>query len=347
MLGSPSEADDAVQRPGCASAGPTPGESRTCGWLTTVVARVSLDLLRPAAPAARSPWTTSVPDPAALLPEGDQPEREALLADAVGPALLVVLDTLTPAERLAFVLHDLFGVPFDKIAAIVGRSPPPPGSWPAEPGAGYRRRFDFGADRARQRRVVDAFLAAARDGDFDAFVAVLDPDVVLRADPAAVQVGADAEVRGAAAVAGTFAGRARVARPALVEGVLGAVWAPGGRPRVAFAFSFAGGRIAAIDLVADPDRLRQVELAEASATEGQGRGQGVEVGVPLVVAVRPGGRRCGWCRSPRAGAARARRGSWRTPLRARAPGWAPGDREVGQPEQEVDRVPTRQAGSPR
>jgi RNA polymerase sigma-70 factor (ECF subfamily) len=206
-----------------------------------------------------------LPGPAAGPREGTDPEREALLADAVGPALLVVLDTLSPGERLAFVLHDLFGVPFDEIAAILGRSP----AAARQLASRARRRVrgadpDPGADRGRQRRVVDAFLAAARDGDFEALVALLDPDAVLRADAAAVQVGAAAEARGAAAVAGTFAGRARAARPALVDGVPGLVWAPGGRPRMAFAFSFAGGRIAAIELVADPERLRQVELAEAS-----------------------------------------------------------------------------------
>ena len=177
----------------------------------------------------------------------------------------MVLDTLTPGERLAFVLHDLFGVPFDEIATILGRSP----AAARQLASRARRRVqgadpDPGADRGRQRRVVDAFLAAARDGDFDALVALLDPDVVLRADAAAVRVGAVADARGAADVASTFAvapgwpGRPWwTASPALV-------WAPGGRPRVAFAFSFAGGRIAAIELVADPDRLRQVELAEAS-----------------------------------------------------------------------------------
>jgi RNA polymerase sigma factor (sigma-70 family) len=264
MLGSGSEADDAVQEAWLrVSRADTGRVENLGGWLTTVVARVSLDMLR-ARGARREEPLDHLPDPALLPREGTDPEQEALLADAVGPALLVVLDTLTPAERLAFVLHDLFGVPFDEIAAILGRSP----AAARQLASRARRRVqgadpDPGADRTRQRRVVDAFLAAARDGDFEALVALLDPDVVLRADPAAVQVGADAEVRGAPAVAGAFAGRARIARPALVDGVPGAVWAPGGRPRVAFAFAFAGGRIAAIDLVADPDRLRQVELAEA------------------------------------------------------------------------------------
>jgi RNA polymerase sigma factor (sigma-70 family) len=266
MLGSSSEADDAVQeawlRVSRAGAG---GVENLGGWLTTVVARVSLDLLRARGARREESLGHHLPGPVAAPPERSDPEYEALLADAVGPALLVVLDTLTPAERLAFVLHDLFAVPFDEIATILDRSP----AAARQLASRARRRVQGadpapGADLARQRRVVEAFLAAARDGDFDALVALLDPEVVLRADPAAVQVGADAEVRGAREVAGTFAGRARVARPALVDGVPGAVWAPGGRPRVAFAFTLAGGRIAAIDLLADPERLRRVELAEAS-----------------------------------------------------------------------------------
>ena len=266
MLGSLSEADDAVQeawlRLGRAGLG---GVENLGGWLTTVVARVSLDMLRARSSRREEPLDRRLPDPVVTRPDGTDAEHQALVAEGVGLALLGVLDTLAPAERLAFVLHDSFGVPFREIAAILGRSP----AAARQLASRARRRVrgadpDPGADRARQRRVVDAFLAAARDGDFEALVALLDPDVVLRADPAAVEVGADTEVRGAAAVAGTFAGRARLARPALVDGVPGLVWAPGGRPRVAFAFTFTGGRITAIDLVADPERLRQVELAEAS-----------------------------------------------------------------------------------
>ena len=266
MLGSSSEADDAVQEAWLrVSRAGTGGVENLGGWLTTVVARVSLDLLRARGARREEPLGDHLPGPVVAPPEGTDPEHEALLADAVGPALLVVLDTLTPAERLAFVLHDLFAVPFDEVAAILDRSP----AAARQLASRARRRVQGadpapGADLARQRRVVDAFLAAARDGDFDALVALLDPEVVLQADPAAIQVGADAEVRGAREVAGTFAGRARVARPALVDGVPGAVWAPGGRPRVAFAFTLAGGRSAAIDLLADPERLRRVELAEAS-----------------------------------------------------------------------------------
>jgi RNA polymerase sigma-70 factor, ECF subfamily len=192
--------------------------------------------------------------------DGIDPEREALLADSVGPALLVVLETLAPAERIAFVLHDMFAVPFDEIAPIVGRSP----SAARQLASRARRRVQGSAavpdaDVTRQRKIVDAFLAASRGGDFDALLAVLDPDVVLRADHAAVRMGASTEVRGAAAVADTFSGRARAAEPALVNGAAGAVWAQGGKPRVAFTFTIARGKIVQIDLVADPERLSQLD----------------------------------------------------------------------------------------
>jgi RNA polymerase sigma factor (sigma-70 family) len=262
MLGSAAEADDAVQeawlrlsRSGAA------GVDNLGGWLTTVVGRVSLDMLRARRARREDPLGDRLPDELPSHQGGGDPEQEALLADAVGPALLVVLETLTPAERLAFVLHDLFAVPFEEIAAVLGRSE----AAARQLASRARRRVQgapatAGTDPGRQRAVVDAFLAAARDGDFDALVALLDPDVVLRADPAAVQAGSAAEVRGAPAVAGTFSGRARFARPALVDGAAGAVWAPGGRPRVVFAFAIAGGRITGIDLVADPERLRELEL---------------------------------------------------------------------------------------
>jgi RNA polymerase sigma factor (sigma-70 family) len=262
MLGSAAEADDAVQetwlRLSRSGAG---GVENLGGWLTTVVGRVSLDMLRARRSRREDPLGDRLPDELPSAQGGDDPEQEALLADAVGPALLVVLETLTPAERLAFVLHDLFAVPFEEIAAVLGRSE----AAARQLASRARRRVQgapatAAADPGRQRAVVDAFLAAARHGDFDALVALLDPDVVLRADPAAVQAGAAAEVRGAPAVAGTFSGRARFARPALVDGAAGAVWAPGGRPRVVFAFTIAGGRITGIDLVADPERLRRATI---------------------------------------------------------------------------------------
>jgi RNA polymerase sigma-70 factor (ECF subfamily) len=176
--------------------------------------------------------------------------------------MLVVLETLAPAERVAFVLHDMFAVPFEQVASIVGRSPAA-----ARQLASRARRRVQGArtardpDLARQREVVDAFLAASRGGDFAALLAVLDPDVVLLADHEAVHMGASREVHGAAAVAETFAGRARAAQPALVDGVPGLVWAQGGRSRVVFDFAIADGRIVEIRMVADPERLRQVDVS--------------------------------------------------------------------------------------
>ena len=262
MLGSPSEADDAVQEAWLRlSRSDTGGIENLGGWLTTVVARVCLNMLSARSSRREEPLGVHLPDPAGGPEDGIDPEQEALLADSVGPALLVVLDALTPAERLAFVLHDLFAVPFDEIAAILGRSP----AATRQLASRARRRVqgsapDPAADRRRQRAVVDAFLAASRGGDFEALVALLDPDVVLRADPAAVQAGAAGELRGAQAVAGTFSGRARFARPALVDGAAGAVWAPGGRPRVVFGFTIAGGRIVEIEVLADPERLRQLDL---------------------------------------------------------------------------------------
>jgi hypothetical protein len=193
---------------------------------------------------------------------GSDPEDEALLVDTVGSALLVVLDTLRPAERLAFVLHDIFAVPFDEIGPIIGRS-----STAAKQLASRARRKVRGtdaapdADPARQRQVVDAFLAASRGGDFDALVGLLDPDVVLEADAAAVRMGSPAEVRGALAVAGTFSGRALAARPALIDGVVGVVWAIDGRPRVAWDLTISHGKIVHIDMLAARDSLHDLELA--------------------------------------------------------------------------------------
>jgi RNA polymerase sigma factor (sigma-70 family) len=264
LLGSPSEADDAVQEAWIRlSRSDTSGVENLGGWLTTVVARVCLDLLRSRAARREEPLGSHVPEPIASREEGIDPEHEALMADSVGLALLVVLETLAPAERLAFVLHDVFDVPFDEIAPIVGRS-----STAARQLASRARRRVRGAatetedaDLTRQRAVVDAFLAAARGGDFDTLLTMLDPDVVLRADRAAVSAGASGEVRGAAAVAQQFSGRARVAQPALVDGAVGAVWAPGGRPRVVFDFTITHGKIVAITMLADPERLRQLDLA--------------------------------------------------------------------------------------
>lgn len=262
MLGSASEADDAVQdawlhlhRSGA------DGVQNLGGWLTTVVARVCLDRLRSRRLRREEPLGTHLPEQVASRGSGTDPEQEALLADSVGQALLVVLEMLAPAERLAFVLHDMFAMPFDEIAPIVGRTP----AAARQLASRARRRVrgsvtPSAADVVRQRKIVAAFLSASRGGDFGALLALLDPDVVLRADPAAVLAGGTSEVRGAIAVAETFAGRARTARPALVEGAPGAVWATGGRARVVFAFTIDGARIVAIDLLADPERLGTLDL---------------------------------------------------------------------------------------
>jgi len=262
MLGSASEADDAVQEAWLRlSRAGASGVENLGGWLTTVVARVCLDVLRSHKSRREEPLDDGESEPIADGEDASDPERIAVLADSVGLALLVVLETLGPAERVAFVLHDLFAVPFDEIAPIVGRSPAATRQLASR---GRRRVRAAGAisdaDYTRQREVVDAFLAASRRGDFAALLAVLDPDVVVRADGAAVQMGAAPEVRGAAAVAETFAGRARAARPALVGGAVGLVWAQGGRPRVVFGFTIAGGKVVGIDLVADPKQLRRLDL---------------------------------------------------------------------------------------
>jgi RNA polymerase sigma factor (sigma-70 family) len=264
MLGSVSEADDAVQEAWLRlSRSDASRVENLGGWLTTVVARVSLDMLRSRTARREQPLETRVPEPIVSNDAGADPEHQALIADAVGLALLVVLETLSPAERLAFVLHDMFGVPFDEIAPLVDRAPAA-----ARQLASRARRRVRGAapvpdaDLARQRQVVEAFLAAARDGDFDALVAVLDPDVVLRVDRGP---GASQEVRGAAAVAGqalVFAQLAALARPALVNGAAGFVVGHEGRPVSVAGFTVSDGKIAEIDLLADPARLRQLDLSD-------------------------------------------------------------------------------------
>jgi RNA polymerase sigma factor (sigma-70 family) len=260
MLGSRAEADDAVQEAWLRlSRTDVDDVANLGGWLTTVVARVSLDLLRARASRRTENLDEHAGDP---LVDRDDPEQQALVADAVGPALLVVLDTLGPAERVAFVLHDMFSVPFEEVARIVGRSP----AAARQLASRARRRVHgasdtIGADGPRRRAVVEAFLAASRDGDFAALLALLDPHVVLRADAAAVRMGATPEVRGAQAVADTFAGRARVATPALVDGTVNAVWAHGGgRPRVVFGFVIVNGAVMRIELIADPDRLESMDV---------------------------------------------------------------------------------------
>jgi RNA polymerase sigma factor (sigma-70 family) len=264
MLGSVGEADDAVQETWLRlSRSDTSKVENLGGWLTTVLGRVCLDMLRSRKSRREESLGARVPEPIAGRADGADPEQEALLSDSVGLALLVVLETLTPAERLAFVLHDMFAVPFDEIAPIVGRSPDA-----ARQLASRARRRVRGADTSyeldltRQREVVDAFLAAARDGDFDALVAVLDPDVVLRSDRAALPADAPREVRGAPAVARrALVGRARAARPALVDGAVGVIVTPRGRLLMVLDFKIRDGKIVEIDAVADPERLNQLDLA--------------------------------------------------------------------------------------
>lgn len=256
MLGSAAEAEDAVQEAWLRlSRTDTSDVQNLGGWLTTVVSRVCLTMLQSRRTRREAPLEAH--EHAAA--EGVDPEAEAVLADSVGSALLVVLDTLTPPERLAFVLHDLFGVPFDDIASIVGRSPAA-----ARQLASRGRRRVQGAspepDQARQREVVGAFLAASRAGDFEALLAVLDPDAVARADATAAAIGADAEVRGAAAVAGAYAGRAQAARMMLVDGVPGLVWTQRGTPKVVFDFTVVGDKVTRIELLADPDLLAELKI---------------------------------------------------------------------------------------
>jgi RNA polymerase sigma-70 factor (ECF subfamily) len=265
MLGSSSEADDAVQDAWLRlSRSDTSAVENLGGWLTTIVARVCLNMLRSRKARREESLGELVMEPKAGRQDGTDPEHEALIADSVGLALLVVLETLTPAERVAFVLHDTFAVPFDEIAPIVGRSPDA-----ARQLASRARRRVQGAsvgpdaDLARRRKLVDAFLAASRGGDFEALLAVLDPDVVLRADRTVVQMGGSAEVRGAAAVAETFSGRARAAQPALIDGAPGLVWSQDGRPRVAFTFTIVGQKIVAIEMLADAERLSRLDLVIA------------------------------------------------------------------------------------
>jgi RNA polymerase sigma-70 factor (ECF subfamily) len=265
MLGSPSEADDAVQEAWLRfSRADTSGVENLGGWLTTIVARVCLDVLRARTRRREEPLGSYLPEPVTSHDDVD-PEHEALLAEGVGLALLVVLDRLAPAERVAFVLHDSFAVPFDEVAPIVGRSPAA-----ARQLASRARRRVRGtatvpdADLARQRAVVDAFSAAAREGDFGALVALLDPDVVVRADRAAAPAGAPREARGARVVAGralAYSQNARFAEPALVDGAVGVVVAPRGRLLLVLAFTFRGGKVAGLDVLADPARLRQLDLA--------------------------------------------------------------------------------------
>lgn len=272
MLGSASEADDAVQEAWLRlSRSDVSGVQDLGRWLTTVVGRVCLDLLRSRQARREEPAAAPVPDANQPPAYGGDPAEKALLDESVGLALLVVLDTLAPAERLAFVLHDIFAVPYAEIAPLVDRSTAATKMLASR----ARRRVRSGgvvADcgASRQRAVVQAFLAASRNGDFDALLAMLDPDVVLRTDRTARRAGAPADLDGAAAVARQFCGRARGVRLALISGAAGAVWAPGGKPAGAFRFTLASGRIVAIEVIADPERVAQLDVVIPAGDGGAG-----------------------------------------------------------------------------
>jgi RNA polymerase sigma factor (sigma-70 family) len=266
MLGSLSEADDAVQEAWLRLSRTDRSEiENLAGWLTTVVARVALKMLRSRKLRREEPLGVHVPEPIIDRVDRMDPEHEALLADSVGLALLVVLETLSPPERLAFVLHDIFAVPFDEIATIVDRSP----QAARQLASRARRRVQAentapDADLKAQREVVEAFLAAAREGDFDRLVAVLDPDVVLRVDLGPLLVGGSREVRGAAAVARqavTYSQLGILTQPALINGAAGSVSFRDGRPFSIGGVIVRGGKIVEMDILADPARLRELDLS--------------------------------------------------------------------------------------
>jgi RNA polymerase sigma factor (sigma-70 family) len=282
MLGSLSEADDAVQEAWLRlSRAEVSGVENLGGWLTTVVARVCLNMLRARESRREEPYGLHMPDPIVSRADGVDPEHAALLADAVGLALLVVLDTLAPAERLAFVLHDMFTVPFDEIAPIAGCS----STAARQLASRARRRVHAAApvpdaDPTRQREVVDAFFAASRNGDFAALVAVLDPDVVLRSDGGLARPAASAVIHGGPTVAAQaimFGQLYPFLRPALVNGAAGVVVAPGGRPISIMGFIVKNGKIIAIDVLADSARLDQLDLAEWAGSARLSGGEHVKL----------------------------------------------------------------------
>jgi RNA polymerase sigma-70 factor (ECF subfamily) len=262
MLGSPSEVDDAVQEAWLRlSRADATGIENLGGWLTTVVGRVCIDMLRSRQSRREEPFTPDAPETVASDTRGTTPEDDALLADSVGLALLVVLDKLTPAERLAFVLHDMFAVPFEEIGPIVGRS----AEAARQLASRARRRVRGGGapdpDLVQQREVVDAFLAALRAGDFEGLLAVLDPDLVVRADMAA---GAPTEIRGAAVWAKgavAYGHLAELTQPALVDGAMGVVVAPRGRLVRALRLTIAHGRITEMEIIGNPARLGELDVS--------------------------------------------------------------------------------------
>ena len=261
MLGSASEAEDAVQDVWLDLSRADTSVIENLGkWLTTVVARVCLDMLRSRMSRREEPYGLLPPETLARRAGEVDPAQEALMADSLGLAFMVLLDALTPAERVALVLHDIFELPFDEIAQIVGRTPAAARQLASRARRRVRGSSVNEVNPRYQRQVVEAFLAASRRGDFEGLLAVLDPDVVFRADAVAERAGAFRENRGASAVAKAFAGRARGAELALVDGVPGLVWAPGGQPRGVFRFTIARRKIVAIDVIGDPEHVRRMDL---------------------------------------------------------------------------------------
>jgi RNA polymerase sigma-70 factor, ECF subfamily len=261
ILGATGDADDAVQEAWLRlSRTGAEGVENLGGWLTTVVARVCLDILRTR--TSRHEETLDAPEAPELAAEanaGGDPERETVISDSVGLAMLVVLETLAPSERVAFVLHDMFDMPFEEIAPIVGKTEMATRQIASRARRRVRGAQAMGeADPVRRREIVGAFLRAARSGDFQALLALLDPNVVVRADAAAQKLGAKVEIRGAELVAKRFLTHGRGARVAMVGGLAGLAWAPGGKLRVAFYFSIVNGKIAGVELIADPERIREL-----------------------------------------------------------------------------------------
>jgi RNA polymerase sigma factor (sigma-70 family) len=266
MLGSTAEVDDAVQETWLRlSRTEAAAVDNLGGWLTTVIARICLDMLRSRKSRREEPMTLDVPEPVAE----NRSERETEMADSVGTALLVVLETLAPPERLAFVLHDMFAVPFEEIAPIVGRTP----AAARQLASRARRRVQGAppapdADFDRRRRIVEAFLAASRNGDFEGLLAILAPDAVVRADEAAQRLGSLPEIRGATAIAEAFKGRAQAAKPALVDGELGVAVILGGRLLVVLRVTTDGDRIAAIDAIANASDIETIDVEVLDAAGG-------------------------------------------------------------------------------
>ncbi|HKI95153.1 MAG TPA: sigma-70 family RNA polymerase sigma factor [Gemmatimonadales bacterium] len=261
MLGSSEEAEDAVQEAWLRmSRAGADGVDNLGGWMTTIVGRICLDMLR--ARKAHREETLDGPGTAPIAGRIHErsPEEDAELADSVGLALLVVLETLEPAERVAFVLHDMFDLPFDDIAPIVGRTPVAARQLASRARRRVRGASTSGVDRSRQREVVEAFIAASKSGDFEALVAVLDPDIVARCDAQAIRMGGPAEAHGAATVAGFFKGRAQAAVAGFIDGDVGILVPVKGRMLLVLKVTIGGGKIAAIDAIADRDALAALEL---------------------------------------------------------------------------------------